>query len=125
LSEERLRSLLSERISLPSTVLAATSMPASPSEAAVEPPLTSATFRFEVVAPVSSMRRMVSPCNSAVTLIVSLLLMASSTSFNDVAVDRSIVADMPLRSVMRILPRENPSPPLIRSRSWVLVRSSP
>ena len=75
------------------------------------PPETSWTLRFEAVWPVVSTSRMWSPSATAVTLMPALLLIASRTSSMLRAVDRSITAEAPLRSVMRILPWVTPLPP--------------
>ena len=63
--------------------------------------------------------------SAVVMLIVVLPLIASRTSSSDWAVDRSIWALVPLRSVMRILPRVKPAPPLRRLSSVLRSTLSP
>ena len=115
------------RIWLPSAVDAATLMPARPREAAVVPPSTSWTLRFDAsaVSPVLSIKSMRSPSATAVTLTVPLLLMSLSTSPMVCAVDRSMVAVAPLRSVILIFPGTKPLPPLSESRLTLVVEVRP
>ncbi len=81
--------------------------------------------RIAPVSPVLSIKSMRSPSATAVTLTVPLLLMSLSTSPMVCAVDRSMVAVAPLRSVILIFPGTKPLPPLSESRLTLCVEVRP
>ena len=103
-------------IANPSAVSAATSMPHSPRSAAVSAAPNWVTCKFDVVPPLVSVSRNVSPAVVAVTP-MSASLIAVRTSSTVRAADRSISADRPLRSVIRITPGSTPRPPFRLERS--------
>ncbi len=74
-------------------------------------------IRLESVEPVWSVMMIAPSSTEAVTPTPGSALMRSRTSWTVTTVERSMVAELPERSVMLILPRLMPLPPLSSLRS--------